>query len=1024
MTISSRKTSNALAPSTLTLVTAAVFLISDIEKLIYNVKYPDNGFGALLLLKTMQVVVWKKNYQTFNYTTSSYLQLSTVDPALASAFKLSSSFNYTDASGSRWIVSSVPFFKSNDYKTGVSSNVLIMLVFAGASEAEAPLASLKENINSTTKAVTNNTLIIIFSICFGIMIFVFFMVRYITSPLDLMRSLSKSIIEIAAEDDENRNYSEIVNRSFFDLNRSDEVGILASQYFHIVCKLHNKNVEKKSRPKYPDNPFHLDGMGSFADFGWAKFYSAFKRRQEEIRASSNLASQINGENVISVNPVKEEEEPDVGLDVLSGLTAKANKMRGSPSIEGGGSVSVFAVPSNASDATSFVSSGPVGGVGVGEVYRSDNYYKNRGDGGGGRSAAASVDFSAVAVSELAATAISINNSLQEIELIAIGGGNSNIAVTEATLIPFSADKQSTRFFSSIRSYLLFLVSLLLCGLLAIMIITVVSLRNEGDSWMTKTGSDMETTQMLNLQYIAIAKASFVKSFFQQVFMDITVTSATVTAVLDKNLTGSNYLKSYSLDKFNMFVPSDGTTTSYKYSGYFDKSDGLCYQNTPSSCYQENNATITKEISVLDYKFQSIFHTKSFVSYLQLGLNSSGYVRQFPYLQSDLSHPTSCLISDTSSSNCYNEYKNSKCNGVSASYPYYDPQCRNWFVLGERSTNINNPLVLTPRISSNGQYVVTVFTPIRADGINNGNFYGVLNFNVLANRLSSAINTLKILNSGYCYLINSVNSSYIVLHPNAPSGCVYVSCAEGFSGNEYATFYQSVLLPIQSNVVEGSSLSVSNSYQKGGQTWRLAYAKLVTGSISYTLIATVLESDIMEASLLIQKSIDGTVVSMIVAFVFAMFFFIVILYFFVLYLIRAIVNPFYELTALCQAIISDDLSKDIPTAASSLDMKILLDAFSKLMIALRFSSESYARGNRDRAIQVFEEALKLYTATDNKRGIGASHNNLGAVLMGENKFSDAESEYLIAIEIQENILKGLTSEGDISRAKRVLSDRLI
>jgi hypothetical protein len=39
--------------------------------------------------------------------------------------------------------------------------------------------------------------------------------------------------------------------------RNDEIGALTTEFFVIVSMLHNKNMEKKTQPKYPKNPFFL-----------------------------------------------------------------------------------------------------------------------------------------------------------------------------------------------------------------------------------------------------------------------------------------------------------------------------------------------------------------------------------------------------------------------------------------------------------------------------------------------------------------------------------------------------------------------------------------------------------------------------------------------------------------------------------------------------------------------------------------------------------------------------------------------
>jgi hypothetical protein len=58
---------------------------------------------------------------------------------------------------------------------------------------------------------------------------------------------------------------------------------------------------------------------------------------------------------------------------------------------------------------------------------------------------------------------------------------------------------------------LYLISaLLLAGLLAIMIVTVVTLRSNGTTWMDETGTEITTVQVTNINSIATVKSSFVK----------------------------------------------------------------------------------------------------------------------------------------------------------------------------------------------------------------------------------------------------------------------------------------------------------------------------------------------------------------------------------------------------------------------------------------------------------------------------------------------------------------------------------
>ena len=107
------------------------------------------------------------------------------------------------------------------------------------------------------------------------------------------------------------------------------------------------------------------------------------------------------------------------------------------------------------------------------------------------------------------------------------------------------------------------------------------------------------------------------------------------------------------------------------------------------------------------------------------------------------------------------------------------------------------------------------------------------------------------------------------------------------------------------------------------------------------------------------------------------------------MVNSIINPVNDLRTAFSFIHNDDLSGNVPTEASSRDLKVLLDAFSnlcniimtfyyciylsffsllyyyyllQLIVALRFGSESYAKGDPLKARSAFTEALKLFVLT--------------------------------------------------------------
>jgi len=136
----------------------------------------------------------------------------------------------------------------------------------------------------------------------------------------------------------------------------------------------------------------------------------------------------------------------------------------------------------------------------------------------------------------------------------------------------------------------------------------------------------------------------------------------------------------------------------------------------------------------------------------------------------------------------------------------------------------------------------------------------------------------------------------------------------------------VLNPIME---KGALPGPSVLYKKKGKSWRITSSSVSIGTVQYTVFATVPNSEVEKTSTDTTTSINKTVVSMIIAFAFCIFAFLLFLFFYSWFMITSIVNPVNDLRASFLLIRSDDLSQDIPTKASSSDMKVLMDAFSKV-----------------------------------------------------------------------------------------------
>jgi hypothetical protein len=270
-----------------------------------------------------------------------------------------------------------------------------------------------------------------------------------------------------------------------------------------------------------------------------------------------------------------------------------------------------------------------------------------------------------------------------------------------------------------------------------------------------------------------------------------------TALLSFSLTSASnidspvnkYLPSYEQQAGTPYSAS--VSTSKDFSSYFYKQEVQCEHTSCYSAYHD--AYTTRLTSLLDIKMQSYLYAHSYVSIVQFAFANSSLIRNYPYAQStSLASPTTCSVTDPTLQMCRNIYANSKCShsdddGEYSYYPY-DPRCRNWFQVGFAATDPEGVIVQTPKRSSAGQFIVTTIAPIYSAFTQSDTsvnlvpqseaIEAVVNFNILMSRLSESLNALPILTHGYSYMVNSLNTSVVILHPAAAIGCISIECTEG------------------------------------------------------------------------------------------------------------------------------------------------------------------------------------------------------------------------------------------------------
>ena len=315
--LSSRKTSTAISGQRLALVSAAVMLLEDLRSLVDKIKFPNSGHAALLKYGTYEVLYWKNNYETFDPSTQSFRTIAEVEPSLTGYdFSAETTFSYTDGSGVSWRAASVPLFLTRSDGAFSSKYALVLVVFARQDEAESPLASLRSSIDATYNRATIPTAIII-ALVVGIVSFLLSVLFFfVVKPLQKMIEISTTIVQMAAEDDDHKDYTAVIQDAFFSTSRLDEIGMLVRSYFNLLCMLHNNTEEKKKVPKYPANPFHIPAFSEYeCTWDWNMYYNAVYPHLTQPSAP------VPSKDVKATAGNGAEERDRFGMDVLSSISS-------------------------------------------------------------------------------------------------------------------------------------------------------------------------------------------------------------------------------------------------------------------------------------------------------------------------------------------------------------------------------------------------------------------------------------------------------------------------------------------------------------------------------------------------------------------------------------------------------------------------------------------------------------------------------------------------------------------------------
>lgn len=462
--------------------------------------------------------------------------------------------------------------------------------------------------------------------------------------------------------------------------------------------------------------------------------------------------------------------------------------------------------------------------------------------------------------------------------------------------------------------------ILILGLIVAMVLPVVLLRNQSSSWMTQTSTLMTQNEVLNLQRILSYKSQFVTYFFDKSSFELACAAQWIQLLLDGSLLAPNwenrgqYLTSYSLDA--LAVPTQGVATgntkfNMGYSGYFVKTAQFCQNTFPVSCFSYLNTTAVRQTSLMDLKFRAYFYKYSLLDFIQIGF-SDGSTRMYAWTDKrSYADGKTCNIDLTTIVGGCTGCTATTGTACAPNCPPYDSKCRSWYQTAVANPDPAKVFFQNPRKASSGNIVSTSVMSIFPNRNPANALKAVLTFNVISAQLSTSVNAVKILTTGFVYMLG-VDLSTVIFHPklsSAPSGCTTIDCVDGIDTSPGSQYVTQVITPLQSGLTGVTSLT------RAGQSWRLAYAPVTCGTATYYLIAQVANDDIDAPALAAQASINEAIVSQIVVYAIVLSIMAMIVFLLAALVANALLQPVLQLQSFLQKVQCDELDEGVPKVRS-------------------------------------------------------------------------------------------------------------
>mmetsp|Transcript_34646 Transcript_34646/g.64679 ORF Transcript_34646/g.64679 Transcript_34646/m.64679 type:complete len:549 (+) Transcript_34646:78-1724(+) len=462
--------------------------------------------------------------------------------------------------------------------------------------------------------------------------------------------------------------------------------------------------------------------------------------------------------------------------------------------------------------------------------------------------------------------------------------------------------------------------------------------------MTQTMTESELDS-LNVRLETLLATS--AALFVQFVGDVNYQFAYATRVFNGTMPVSSFYPSYDVRDHDSNPPpnvgADGISTEY------------------SSWYKHTDVTNLPYLnlsSVLDNSHGALIKSNpSFEAGVYMGFED-GMMRNYPYQD----------VAARYQSMSYT------CSHSQLTVVGYDPRCRGWY----NAALLNQSEVVFTAPYNDASTGLVMITLARAVLINHDSFMvGAVGADITLESLEATVLSATVMDNGYTYMCDG--DKQLIVHPSldySADSTIYRVTEREFDpdAEDEVLFFEQLL---EDHVLRGEV--GQQPFSKNGETWYVSYGP-VNGT-SYFLLMVVPDSDITKSADALESDADTAITVLIVIVVLVLCFIIVVGTYFAVRTSRKITGPVEVFNKILHDIAEEnDGSHDVdPCHYEYRDIVNLQHKISNLFLAVKFSTESYFKGNFDEAIACLEEVEEMFRIIDQKRALGVVYNNKGNIL---------------------------------------------